>query len=319
MACCQPFKLLNPQYMMMKNHNWYKKYFTVPCGYCLNCRVDKRNWLEDCCNANYKHFGYGAFITLTYTDSNILDKLRTTQNGELVATLQCSDFQKFSKRFREYCNYHNLWTADVLDKDFDSLYVGEYGGNGTAFDRPHWHLLLFGCDYDVVRDIVKKCWNFGRVDCGPILSGGIRYVLKYLDKQVHGKQAVAMYDDNGLERPKARMSKGFYNKLILKQIDDIKARNYTSYIGKHKTERPLPSYLKNKFMAIAKVNNRPTIESMLSDEIPFDRPGRYSLKAMNLYKMGKANIREYDMCNMARASGIASFSFSDMKNIHLKV
>lgn len=51
-----------------------KKYLEVPCGWCLNCRVDKQNWITDACEYEWKKYNYiGAFVTFTYDDIHLYD------------------------------------------------------------------------------------------------------------------------------------------------------------------------------------------------------------------------------------------------------
>lgn len=102
--------------------------------------------------------------------------------------------------------------------NFKYLAVGEYGGDGQIFDRPHIHLLFFGLDFAVCKKIIAKSWQGkGIVKVLPILNGGIQYVLKYLDKQLFGDLAVKKYDQNGLQRPFQVHSLGLGNNLYKSQ------------------------------------------------------------------------------------------------------
>lgn len=55
MACAQPFSIPNPHYLEYGFYKSYLKYIEVPCGWCLNCRVDKQNWLTDACYYEQKN------------------------------------------------------------------------------------------------------------------------------------------------------------------------------------------------------------------------------------------------------------------------
>lgn len=136
MACAHTFLIKNKRFGSRVVPNIFTKdlYYEVPCGYCMNCRVDKRNWLEDACNAEYKKYGYGAFVAFTY-DNSTLNWSYDSASNDVVPTLRYSDFQKFLKRLRRNLDYYNLWNNSTCRRDFKYLCVGEYG---DKFDRPHY-------------------------------------------------------------------------------------------------------------------------------------------------------------------------------------
>lgn len=242
MACAHPFlrtdNIKNPQYGLINSY--------IPCGMCLNCRVDKQNQLRDRCEQELINFKCGAFVTVTYDDYNIVDKLRHDSAGKLNATLSRDDHKKFLYRLRQ--NVKNKLPNNLLSNhNFKFLVVGEYGGDGQIFDRPHLHYLFFGLDFAVCKKVIADSWNKqGIVEVDPILEGGISYVLKYLDKQLFGRQAQQKYDDNNLERPFQCHSVGLGKSLYENQLKYIKSTR-GSYRWKGK-DRPVPPYYKRKYL-----------------------------------------------------------------------
>lgn len=82
-----------------------------------------------------------------------------------------------------------------------------------------------------------------------MLEGGIRYVLKYVDKQVHGDMKRQIYTEQGIEAPFNTMSKGLGNDLFFTPENYnliMTEGNYKNLAGK---KRPVPQYWKNMFLA----------------------------------------------------------------------
>jgi len=146
-----------------------------PCGQCLFCRINlRREWvarllLESSCHpAN-------QFVTLTYGDGKLpvqilpgMPSLRAVSNHPAVAsqpgTLSKSDLQRFFKRLRKI-------------GPFRYFAVGEYGENRG---RPHYHALLFGCDF--TEEELATAWKFGNVHIGDVEAASIAYCVSYLIK-----------------------------------------------------------------------------------------------------------------------------------------
>ena len=238
MSCAHPFLMEFTRYGTR-----YNEY--IPCGYCLNCRVDKQNQLVHRCEQELINYKCGAFVTLTYDDLHIINNLNHDSSGNLQATLNRSDLRHYMYRLRS--NIKNRMPNNLLSNHhFKFLAVGEYGQDGQIFDRPHFHILLFGLDFAVCKKEIENAWQGrGMLKVLPILNGGIAYVLKYLDKQLFGKQAEQKYDNNNLERPFQVHSLGLGNSLYKNQCSYIKTHN-GCYHWKGK-DFPVPPYYKNKY------------------------------------------------------------------------
>lgn len=135
--------------------NYSKEYapFQLPCGKCIPCRLEySRQWAIRCVH-EAKMYEDNCFITLSYSDQNLLSP-----------KLQYSDFQKFITNIRDTRRQLMLDTElspnltqkeqrslfkrlpknikDRLNKKYHIGYFvcGEYG---PQTKRPHWHAIIF--------------------------------------------------------------------------------------------------------------------------------------------------------------------------------
>ena len=219
MSCVNPFT----KYV---NHGYgYYNYYSYPCGYCLNCRKDKQQYIIDRAEYEYKTRLTASFVTLTYDDIWNIDhcavlnpnggfEYDTANDGTLHPrfTLVYEDLIHFIDSIRHYIKEHTELHSILCQPDFSYVYVGEYG---DLFNRNHFHILFFGLDFAFCKKIIFERWKYGFIDCLPLLDGGIAYVTKYMDKQTFGALASEQYDNKGLARPKLRMSVGFGKGLLL--------------------------------------------------------------------------------------------------------
>lgn len=95
-------------------------YIQVPCGQCLECRIQQTRQWADRCVLEAKKYKHNYFVTLTYDDEHL------PPNGSLCLR----DVQLFLKRLRRKFKKTKIRV----------VYSGEYG---DASLRPHYHLLLF--------------------------------------------------------------------------------------------------------------------------------------------------------------------------------
>ena len=74
--------------------------------------------------------------------------------------------------------------------------VGEYG---DKFQRPHYHIILFGVSLEFESDrlIVEDCWNKGFIKVGTVTEKSIYYVSKYSTKRFFGHKAYLEFDKKG--------------------------------------------------------------------------------------------------------------------------
>ena len=249
MACAHPF-LYNPY-----SHNKKKQYriksfnqLFFPCGWCTNCRVDKLNSLMHRCEYEYIKFMCGSFVTFTYDDFNLQSQMHYDSiDKKLVASLSKKEAKLFLDRLNKLV--HSKPNTPFCNHDYKYLLVGEYGEHSSNPDlafRPHYHVLFFGLDFDLCKDLFAQAWqDRGAVYIGNIGDGAIRYCLKYLDKQIFGDLASMKYDNHGMQRPFQHHSLGLGNGLYESQQDYIKTHNFCYHWHGHDT--PVPTYFRNKY------------------------------------------------------------------------
>lgn len=206
-----------------------------PCRRCKLCKIDRQNYWED--RLEYEHIQKvsSAFVTFTY------DAYRCPIGKTGNLTLEREEIKQFIDRLQAQTRYHGV-PSNLCKKDWTYYGVGEYGGK---FGRPHYHILFFGLDFWDSKKLFESCWQKGIIDSLPILGGGIRYVLKYIDKQLWGDLAQKTYGDNYIQEPYWSASKGIGSGLFYSQYERIvMTGNYINIAGK---ERPAPQYYKTLF------------------------------------------------------------------------
>ncbi|WNK13124.1 MAG: replication initiator protein [Microvirus sp.] len=169
----------------------------LSCGQCIGCRLERsRQWAVRCLH-EASLFDANAFITLTYDDAHY------------VPTLIYWHFQDFMKRLRKKRSGLRFYMA------------GEYG---AKFGRPHFHALLFNCDFPdkyVIRQgkdplyrssELEALWPFGYSSIGAVSFESAAYVARYCVAKVTGAPSESHYL---LSRPYVEPQTGeiFYSRV----------------------------------------------------------------------------------------------------------
>lgn len=170
-----------------RSESWKGERLDLPCGQCIGCRLERsRQWAIRCMH-EASMWEENCFLTLTYDDDHL----------PLDGSLRLEDFQLFMKRLRK-----------SRDEKVRYYHCGEYG---ERFGRPHYHALLFNCDFDDKRlfserngqkvyssEVLSKLWPFGFSVIGEVTFESAAYVARYVMKKVTGEKAGAHY---GNRRP----------------------------------------------------------------------------------------------------------------------
>lgn len=220
----------------MCNNPWFKKIYNkwqmLPCGDCMGCRVDSLLLWQARCNTEYIKYR-SAFVTFTYDDLHL-----PYNSGALLPTLRKLDFHKYMDNLK-----HKVKKLPFLGqgctKNYSFFGNGEYG---DSFARSHYHVLFFGLDYADCRKLFIDTWKNGSIKCLPVLSGGIRYVVDYMTKNLSGEMAEAEYDATLRERPFKSCSRGLGAEFFFAHREEI---NDTGFIKMGSRSVPIPSYYKN--------------------------------------------------------------------------
>lgn len=266
MACSNPLRLYETDIKKSNkvNHSDFRThalrnsmgnddYFTVPCRYCLNCRVDRQNELVDRCEYEYIQYGCGAFVTFTYDDYHLFkNQFLDSKTNEIIASINKKDGKDFLNRLNKLVHKENKKTGfnPLCRKDYKYVITHEYG---DSFNRPHIHCLFFGLDFAYCERIFWKAWQFqGSIEVGAIKNGGIAYTVKYISSQEYGLTKLFKYDYHHLSPPCSSHSVGLGQGLYKSQIKYIKKTG--NYLW-HNKERPVPTYWKNKLKVISDLDS----------------------------------------------------------------
>lgn len=181
----------------------------VPCGKCLNCRVQKRReWSLRAYNELSEH-EKACFLTLTYDKKSI----------PFCASLCKQDLVNFIKRLRK--------DLSMQGRKIRYFACGEYGDENS---RPHYHLIVFGLGLDTAdKRLVVDNWSFCDWSNSDIVKGSfgiaepksIQYVAKYIHKKCSGDLAVSEYDEKNREPVFKLQSQGLGKGYVDKNYKQI--------------------------------------------------------------------------------------------------
>ena len=148
----------------------------VPCGKCTGCIAEKaKQWAVRLFH-EAQVTTPAIFVTLTYDEANIPE----------YHSLSREDATNFLKRLR---------------KEFPPRTVRYYlcGEYGDTTQRPHYHAIVFGCDFadrttiagstesDFVWEspTLTRLWGKGNVEFSRVTWESVSYVAGYVHKKVH--------------------------------------------------------------------------------------------------------------------------------------
>lgn len=196
MACYFPFAVRDPKATFRDVKGW----INVPCGKCPDCLVRRSNMWQVRLVEEDKISSSSLFVTLTYDPEHC----PISENGFM--TLDKSDVQKFMKRLRK---------ISPSGKKIRYYAAGEYG---EKFSRPHYHMILFDAD----KELVRKAWSLEKKEIGDVHIGeasgaAIAYTLKY----IHKGKVVPVHGNDDRVPEFALMSKDWEPPTLLPQKSNI--------------------------------------------------------------------------------------------------
>lgn len=296
MACSNPIKLYETDIKPSKYNSHIKfktqalkrsfghnEYITVPCNYCLNCRVDRQNSFIDKAEYEYINYGCGSFVTFTYDDTHLFqNSFIDSHSGKTLATINKKDGKDFLNRLNKLVHKENeklkkLGVSNVLCRpDYKYVISYEYG---DKFNRPHFHCLFFGLDFAYCERLFWRAWNgLGAIQVGAIKNGGIAYCCKYISEQSYGLDDFYKYAYHHLERPSSSHSLHFGEGLYKSQLGFIKETGCYKW---HNKTRPVPTYYKNKYNVISDLDIKKEAE-------------KYKLRCDKIYSLYEHRITSYE-------------------------
>ncbi|WNK13557.1 MAG: replication initiator protein [Microvirus sp.] len=191
-----------------------------------------------------KHWKYNCFVTLTYDDKYLPNPPHLSKE----------DWQKFIKRLR--------WAAQTLDGRILTEGAGNVryfgcGEYGEQNDRPHYHLLLFNCDFaDRVLAAnglhesasLSELWPFGFHKIGSVSGASATYVAQYSLKKQGGRTDC---DADGVVRPAAFLRMSLKPAIGAPWLTEFKADLQNGYLVNDAIKSAIPrtyvEMLKKKF------------------------------------------------------------------------
>jgi len=247
----------------------------VPCGHCIGCRTDKANQWAARCYHEAKMHEHNSFLTLTYNPENMPE-------GK---TLVKEHLQKFIKRLREA-----VWP------DLVRFYgVGEYG---EKFNRPHYHILLFGYSFPdrvlfkpgrdsishvYTSEMLSQPWRYGYSTVGEVSIESAKYVAAYTAKKQFGPEAEKHY--NGKLPEFAVMSRrpGIGHAWFNKYTNDVYPKDFFTIKGvKYRPPRYYDNLLEKKSpKTLERVKVKRLLKSNETDEGGVSRYKRCEAKEEN--------------------------------------
>lgn len=197
------------------------EYTTIPCGNCIGCRLEySRQWA----NRGYlesKCWEQNWFITLTYDEDHITtpeyveDKNGFTyvNEGDWIGTLVPEELTAFMKALRQ------IMKREFNEDGIRFMACGEYGSDG---ERPHYHIILFNCNFPVEtffepriinhetyyrNRIIERCWDKGISNVSEASWNNIAYTARYITKKINGNLSEALYAEKGQKKEFFRVSR----------------------------------------------------------------------------------------------------------------
>lgn len=204
---------------------------SVPCGRCPGCFARRMAGWTFRLMQQAKRAISAEFITLTYDNQNV----PRTPNGFL--TLRTRDLQLFFKRLRRA---HPIGHVPIK-----YYTAGEYG---SRFMRPHYHLILFNAN----NDLVEQCWSDEHGESrglvhfdGSISEASVGYTLKYMCKT----SRIPLHANDDRLQERSWMSKGLGIDYLTKamvswHLADVYGRMYLNMLGGRKVH--MPRYYRDK-------------------------------------------------------------------------
>lgn len=204
-------------------HGLDAKWSVVPCGQCIECRLQRSRVWANRCMMEMADFPpvdgvcRNWFVTLTYAPGHT-DELRSSRDG-VTLSLHVPDgkkkdhLQMFNNAVRQ------RWKRDFGHEGIRFYSCGEYGDQNA---RPHYHEILFNLPIDPDKleylfsnkfghryytyQPLSEAWSDkGFVVISEASWDNAAYTARYIMKKQLGKGA-EVYDEIGIRSPFVRMS-----------------------------------------------------------------------------------------------------------------
>lgn len=248
----------------------------LPCGSCVACLLERSRQHAVRCSHERELHARSCFVTLTYDEEHL------PYGGSLVK----EHFQSFMRALRE-----------EFVEPLRFMGCGEYG---ARWGRPHYHLILFGCDFqadryvagrrggvDVYRSpVLESVWPRGRSEIGSATFESAAYVARYVSKKLDCRALSGRAPEFILMSLKPGLGRGWFDR----NWRSVYARD--SVIVRGVECRPPRAY--DKWLqgvdsdAFVEVRARRAALRMVDGEDPDDRSSRWDV--MEEVLLAKLNL-----------------------------
>lgn len=175
-----------------------------------------------------------VYLTMTYAPGHLPRNLKTKPENEndKCGTLKPHDVTNYIKKIRK----------KFPDTKIRYIYSGEYGPYSW---RPHYHMILFGINWEECIIHLKNLWPWGHVDVSTeyVTDWAMNYVVGYLRKKITFSEGEKHYELNYRIKPYMRTSQGIGGEWAIKNINDWAHDCCVAYNG---SRFPVPRYYINK-------------------------------------------------------------------------
>lgn len=214
----------------------------LPCGSCIGCKTSRATDWARRAEHEASSWEHNCFLTLTYDDKHL------PRGGDL----EPAELQKFIKRLRT--TRHNLHPAVRGNRAHGVRYLacGEYG---ERTGRPHYHLLLFNCDFNDTHaigsqerrsDLLQQLWPYGNHCLGTVTGASANYVAQYTLK----KQGTSYCDQDGVVKPPPFLRMSLKPAIGTRWLEKNKRDLTHGYLVTNGTKGRIPRTYKNKLRVL---------------------------------------------------------------------
>lgn len=254
----------------------------LPCGQCIGCRLSRsRDWAMRCVHEASLHPA-NCYLTLTYDDAHVP---WSSVTGE--QTLVKKHLQDFLKRLRFHLDKKNVKVRFFA--------CGEYG---ELTHRPHYHLILFGYDFEdkffyklskdgqpyYISPMLNEIWSHGDCVVAGVTFESCAYVSRYVTKKITGDAAEEVYE--GIQPEFVNMSRrpGIGSSWFEKYSTDVYPYDEVIIHGNNGTRRMHPPRYYDKLYEQMPGNSL--------DAIKEKRIERGERKAWEITQLGRLDAKE---------------------------
>lgn len=134
---------------------------SFPCGQCLPCRINRNRLWAHRLLLEGKCHGQSTVATLTYSNDF----------GPVSDSLRPDQLQRWLKRLREA----------IKPRKLRFYLCGEYG---EQYERPHYHVILYGLDPLIDAEAIRQSWGLGHVHLDSLTYESAAYICRYVTKKL---------------------------------------------------------------------------------------------------------------------------------------